>query len=122
MEIFQSFRIEASHSLPNMPDEHPCKRLHGHSYRVEIHVSGPVDAESGWVMDFAELEQAFRPLMKKLDHAHLNEIEGLQNPTCENLAQWIWQRLRPSLPGLSRIVINETETSGCTYSGEGDPE
>ncbi len=118
MEIFRRFRIEASHSLPHLPSGHPCRKVHGHSWRVEIHAIGPVDASRGWVMDFADLERAFQPLLLELDHSHLNEIKGLELPTSENMARWIWRRLKPALPLLSRVVIWETETAGCSYRGE----
>lgn len=119
MEIFKSFTIEAAHHLPNVPPEHKCRRLHGHSFRIEVHVSGAVDAHSGWVQDFAELTRAFKPLHEALDHHYLNEIAGLENPTSENLARWIWRKLQPQLPGLCQIVVHETCTSGCVYRGEG---
>ncbi len=118
MEIFKVFQIEAAHYLPNVPADHKCRRMHGHSFRIEVHVAGPLAPEAGWVMDFADLKRAFRPLYDKLDHHCLNDIEGLENPTSENLARWIWQRLQPDLPGLSKIVIQETCTSGCVYKGE----
>lgn len=119
MEIFKEFGFEAAHRLPNVPPEHKCARLHGHSFSCEVHVSGPLDARLGWVFDFAELKAAVQPIIAQLDHRYLNEIEGLENPTSENLAIWIWERLSPSLPGLTRIVIRETCTSGCVYSGPG---
>jgi 6-pyruvoyltetrahydropterin/6-carboxytetrahydropterin synthase len=118
MELFKIFQIEAAHFLPNVPEDHKCKRIHGHSFRIEIHVTGPVAEPAGWVMDFADLKKAFEPLYQQLDHHFLNEIEGLENPTSENLARWIWQRLQPRLPGLSKIVIQETCTSGCVYRGD----
>lgn len=118
MEIFKEFTLEAAHRLPNVPDGHKCARLHGHSFRVEVHVGGAVDAHAGWVMDFADLKAAFRPIHEQLDHRYLNEVEGLDNPTSENLARWIWARLQPTLPGLSRVVVRETCTSGCIYQGE----
>lgn len=117
-EIFKEFTFEAAHRLPNVPAGHKCARLHGHSYRVEVHVRGEVDATMGWVVDFAELKDAFEPLRQKLDHYYLNEIEGLDNPTSENLARWIWQRLKPTLPMLSKVIVRETCTSGCVYQGE----
>lgn len=117
-EIFKEFTFEAAHRLPNVPAGHKCARLHGHSYRVQIHVRGEVDPTLGWVVDFAELTDAFAPLRAKLDHYYLNEVEGLENPTSEHLARWIWERLRPSLPILSKVVVRETCTSGCVYSGE----
>src|SRR5437762_11104539 len=98
MEIFKEFTFEAAHRLPHVPVGHKCGRLHGHSYRFEIHVRGPIDDRLGWVIDFSDIKAAFRPLNEQLDHYYLNEIEGLDNPTSENLARWVWQRLRPSLP------------------------
>lgn len=117
MEIFREFTFEAAHRLPYVPDGHKCGRLHGHSYRVEVRVSGTVDAATGWVMDFAEIKAAFARLHDLLDHRYLNEISGLDNPTSENLARWIWHRLAGSLP-LSAVVVRETCTSGCIYRGE----
>ena len=117
MELFCEVRFEAAHRLPNVPPGHKCARLHGHSYRVEVHVDGPVDEAAGWVIDFADIQSAFAPLRAQLDHYYLNEIDGLENPTSENLAQWIWQRLKPTLPLLSEVVIRETCTSGCRYTG-----
>lgn len=118
MDVFKVFQVEAAHRLPNVPENHKCARLHGHSFRIEVHVTGPVGERSGWVMDFAELKQVFRPLYEQLDHHYLNEIDGLENPTSENLARWIWQRLKPELDGLSKIVVQETCNAGCTYTGE----
>jgi len=117
MDVFRVFQIEAAHYLPNVPQGHKCRRLHGHSFRIEVHVSGEVGEESGWVMDFADLKRAFQPLFDRLDHHCLNDIEGLENPTSENLARWIWARLLPALPSLSRIVVQETCTAGCVYAG-----
>lgn len=121
MEIFKEFRIEAAHRLPNVPPGHKCARLHGHSFRVAVHVSGPLDPHLGWVCDFADLAAAFAPLHEALDHRYLNEIPGLENPTSEHLAAWLWARLSPRLIGLSRIVIHETCTSGCDYRGPEAP-
>jgi len=118
MEIFKVFQIEAAHRLPNVPADHKCARLHGHSFKIEVHVSGEVDPAAGWVQDFAELSAAFAPLYARLDHHYLNDIDGLENPTSENLAIWIWKELAPSLRGLSKIVVRETCTSGCSYEGE----
>jgi 6-pyruvoyltetrahydropterin/6-carboxytetrahydropterin synthase len=117
MDIFKEFTFEAAHRLPNVPEGHKCARLHGHSFKVEVHVSGPIGAESGWVIDFAEIKDAFKPLETQLDHHYLNEIEGLENPTSEVLAKWIWDRLKVKLPGLSKILVRETCTSGCVYHG-----
>lgn len=120
MEIFREYRIEAAHRLPNVPQVHKCYRLHGHSFRIGIHVCGEVDPDSGWVMDFADIDAAFQPVFDSLDHGYLNEIEGLENPTSENLARWIWSRIEGSLPHLSAVHVYETCTSGCIYRGEAD--
>lgn len=116
MELFREFTFEAAHRLTNVPEEHKCARLHGHSYRVEIRVAGPVDEQAGWVIDFQEIKDAFAPLQDQLDHRYLNEVDGLGNPTSENLARWIWDRLVDKLP-LSQVVVRETCTSGCSYRG-----
>src|SRR5262249_5976722 len=118
MEIFREFTFEAAHRLTHVPAGHKCARLHGHSYRVQIHVAGPVAEQAGWGMDFQEIKDAFRSRHDKLHHRYLNEVDGLGNPTSENLAQWIWDRLACALP-LSQVVVRETCTSGCAYRGEG---
>ena len=117
MEIFKAFTLESAHRLPNVPPGHKCARVHGHSFRVELHVSGPVDQHLGWVMDFADVKAAFEPLFRQLDHHYLNDVPGLENPTSENLAKWIWQQLKPTLPQLSAVVVHETCTSGARYTG-----
>lgn len=117
MEIYKQFGIEAAHRLPNVPEGHKCANLHGHSFQVILYASGAVDEHTGWVMDFADIKAAFQPLYVQLDHHYLNDIAGLENPTSENLARWIWTHLKPSLPSLSKIVVQETCTSGCVYTG-----
>ena len=116
-EIYREFTFEAAHRLPNVPEGHKCARLHGHSYKVEVHVLGPVGDDTGWVQDFGDLKAAFRPLEDQLDHYYLNELDGLENPTSEVLAKWIWDRLVVTLPSLSEIRVRETCTSGCVYRG-----
>ena len=118
MEIYREFILEAAHRLPNVPGDHKCGRLHGHAFKVAIHVRGPVGAESGWVMDFAGIKDVFQPIYHRLDHNYLNDIEGLENPTSEVLARWIWRQLQPKLPSLVKVVVNETCNSGCIYQGE----
>ena len=118
MEIFKAFTIEAAHRLPHVPAGHKCGRLHGHSFRIEVHVQGPIDPKSGWIIDFADIKDAFKAIEDQIDHHYLNEVEGLENPTSENIARWIWHKLKLSLPSLSRIVVRETCTSGCIYYGE----
>ena len=120
MEIFKEFTFEAAHRLPNVPPHHKCARLHGHSFLAALHVRGMVDERSGWIIDFSEIKDAFQPLYDRLDHHFLNEIEGLENPTSENIARWIWTRVKPQLPGLTQVLVKETCTSGCVYRGEDD--
>ena len=117
MDIFKVFTLEAAHRLPHVPAGHKCARLHGHSFRVEIHVSGPVDPHSGWVMDFADIKAAFQPLYDQLDHHYLNEVDGLDNPTSERLAAWIWERLKPALPLLSEVEVQVSWTTTSLNSG-----
>ena len=117
MELRKSFQFEAAHLLPLLPADHKCRRLHGHSFKVEIAVAGDCDEKLGWLMDYADLSAAFKPLWKQLDHYYLNEIPGLENPTSEILAVWIWERLKPKLPLLSEVVVAETCQSCCVYRG-----
>jgi len=118
MRLFKEFTFEAAHRLPHVPEGHKCARLHGHSFVVRISVDGEVGEQSGWVMDFGDIKAAFKPIYDRLDHYYLNEIPGLENPTSENLARWIWRELSPSLPQLSAVEIRETCTSGCIYLGD----
>lgn len=118
MEIYKVFTIDVAHSLPAVPEGHKCSKVHGHTFRIEVHLSGPVDPVKGWVMDFAEITALFQPVQKRLDHKYLNEIEGLENPTSENLSKWLWKELRATLPYLSKIVVQESPDSGCVYYGD----
>jgi 6-pyruvoyltetrahydropterin/6-carboxytetrahydropterin synthase len=118
MRLYKDFSFEAAHRLPNVPADHKCARLHGHSFQIRVSVDGPVGERSGWVMDFADLKAAFRPVHDKLDHRYLNEIPGLENPTSEVLAQWIWRELEATLPGLSEVEVRETCSTGCIYRRE----
>ncbi|MHB1353237.1 MAG: 6-carboxytetrahydropterin synthase QueD [Thiobacillus sp.] len=118
MDIFRIFHLQCARRLPALPDTHPCSRVHGHSFEVELTVSGEVDAQLGWVCDFTEIEAAWRPIHEALDHRYLNDVARLDNPTSERLAIWLWGQLKPSLPGLSRIRVMETHDSGCIYRGE----
>jgi len=117
VELIKEFRFEAAHRLPMVPEGHKCARLHGHSFRFEIHVRGPVDPRSGWLIDYGEISEAVRPVRKELDHQYLNEIPGLENPTSEVLAAWIWARVKPKLPNLSAVVVEETCTARCVFRG-----
>lgn len=117
VELRKTFQFEAAHLLPRLPEAHKCRRLHGHSFKVEVAIEGPCDAQLGWVMDYADIGEAFRPIWEKLDHFYLNEVPGLENPTSENVAIWIWKQLKPKLPLLREIVVAETCTARCIYRG-----
>ncbi len=117
VELVKDFRFEAAHYLPNVPEGHKCRRIHGHSFRGEVAIRGPIDARLGWLIDFADLKHAIDPIVARLDHYLLNEVEGLQNPTSESIAIWIWEHLKPELAQLHRITIEETCTSRCNYFG-----
>jgi 6-pyruvoyltetrahydropterin/6-carboxytetrahydropterin synthase len=121
VELTRIFHFEAAHRLPNLPPEHKCHRLHGHGYEVEVAVAGEVDPSQGWYVDYNDIKRVVRPLVEQLDHVYLNEIQGLENPTSENVAAWLWQRVVPELPGLAWIRISETRRSGCVFRGPGAP-
>ena len=114
-ELTKTFRFEAAHSLPNVPEGHKCRRLHGHSYRVDVHVAGEPDADTGWVVDFGDIKKAVTPVLDELDHRCLNDIPGLENSTSELLCKYLWTRIQPDLPGLSAITVWESDTSRCVY-------
>lgn len=116
-ELRRKFQFEAAHSLPNAPVGHRCRSIHGHSYIVEVRVQGDIDPHAGWVIDFAEIDEVVNPVVERLDHSYLNEIDGLENPTSELLARWLWTNLHDRLPGLSEIVVSETIDSVCSYKG-----
>ena len=118
MELYKDFRFEAAHRLPFVPEGHPCARLHGHSFFVRLTIDGEVNPETGWVMDFDDIKEAFAPLLDQLDHYYLNDVKGLENPTSENLAKWIWNHLKPRLAELCAVEIRETCTVGCVYRGQ----
>jgi 6-pyruvoyltetrahydropterin/6-carboxytetrahydropterin synthase len=117
VKISQAFRFEAAHVLPHVAEDHRCRQLHGHSYRVELRLEGPVNPATGFVADFFAIEAAFKPLLQRLDHRYLNDIEGLENPTAENIAVWIWERTKPALPHLARVVVFETPDCFAEYDG-----
>ncbi len=116
--IFKDFQFEAAHRLPNVPEGHKCGRLHGHSFMVRLEITGEIDPVSGWLMDFADVKAAFKPIWEQLDHHYLNEIPGLENPTSEVLAKWIWAMLKSTLPQLSAVIVKETCSAGSIYRGE----
>ena len=118
VRLVHEFRFEAAHRLPRVPEGHKCARLHGHSFKVELAVVGPVNPQTGWVMDFAELHKVWAPLHDLLDHHYLNEVPGLENPTSEVLSRFIWQRIKPQLDALQRVTLYETCESRCEYEGD----
>jgi 6-pyruvoyltetrahydropterin/6-carboxytetrahydropterin synthase len=118
IELRKTFQFEAAHLLPHLPETHKCRRLHGHSFKTEIVVQGEQDPHLGWLIDYAEISAAFKPIWEQLDHRYLNEIAGLENPTSENIALWIWERLKPALPMLREVVVAETCTAQCVYRGQ----
>ena len=118
VRLTKEFLFEASHRLDHLPKDHPCFNLHGHSYRVEIEVSGEVNEQTGFLIDYSDIKAAAAPIIKKLDHCHLNDIPELPTTTTEHIARWLWQHLKPTLPILTRITIYETHSTSCTYEGE----
>lgn len=117
VRLTKDYTFESAHTLPHVPEGHKCARMHGHSFKVEISVEGDVDPNKGWLMDHSDISRVMEPIVEELDHAYLNDIPGLENPTFEVLAGWIWERLKPTLPGLAEIVIHETPTARCSYRG-----
>ena len=118
VEVFREFTFDAAHRLDHLPDGHKCARMHGHTYRLTVHVGGPVDQKMGWIVDFAEIKRLTEGVIAPLDHHNLNEVQGMGQPTTERIAAWIWDRLKPELPGLARLTLWENANGGCTYSGE----
>jgi 6-pyruvoyltetrahydropterin/6-carboxytetrahydropterin synthase len=117
VRLTREFTFEAAHLLPKAPEGHKCRRLHGHSFRVEVTVEGPVDPGTGWFLDYGDIKSAVNPILDELDHRYLNEIPGLENATSELLCAWIWERLKPRLPSLARVVVHETCEARCEYDG-----
>lgn len=118
MEIFKSFTFDSAHYLPKVPKGHKCKNMHGHTYHLKVFISSQLDSHFGWVMDFGEVKNIISPMIELLDHKVLNDIEGLENPTCELLGLWIWNYLKQQIPNLSKIELNETPTSGVIITKE----
>lgn len=117
MDLFLKFSINAARRLPNLPADHVCSRVHGHTFQIELHMCGDVDPETGWVVDFADLDGPVETVKAALEHRYLNDVEGLSNPTSEVLAMWIWDRVAPDLGGLSKVVVMEGSDRGCVYRG-----
>ena len=117
MEVFKEYSFDSAHMLPNVPPDHKCARVHGHTFIVSFHVRGELQADYGWVVDYAEISAVVKPIIATLDHQYLNDIAGLENPTSENLAKWIWEKVIVQLPGLSQVMVKENPTAGCIYTG-----
>lgn len=117
IRLTKSFTFEAAHWLPTFPEDHKCRRMHGHSFHVDVIVEGDVDPRKGYLVDYGDIKAAIAPIEKQLDHYLLNEIEGLENPTAENLCKWIYDRMKPALPLLSSIRVHETCTTEAEYRG-----
>lgn len=117
MEIVltRSFRLESARRLPRLPATHPCARVHGHSFVIELELAGPIDPELGWLIDYNDIAAAFEPLRQKLDHRFLNEVEGLENPTSEHIARWVFDHLSPTLPALTAVTVMETPETRAIY-------
>jgi 6-pyruvoyltetrahydropterin/6-carboxytetrahydropterin synthase len=114
--IHKAFTLECAHRLPHVPPGHKCARLHGHSYRIELRLRAPLREPEGWVRDFADVTAAFASVRERLDHRCLNDVPGLENPTSEILAVWIYRALKPALPELVAVAVGETPTSGAVYA------
>jgi 6-pyruvoyltetrahydropterin/6-carboxytetrahydropterin synthase len=117
VRLIKELRFEAAHRLPRVPEGHKCARLHGHSFKIELAISGPVNEQTGWFIDYGEIDEIWRPLYDKLDHNYLNDIPGLENPTSEILARWLWEKIKPQLPSLERVIVHETCDARCEYEG-----
>lgn len=114
--LTRDYRFEAAHFLPHVPDEHKCRRMHGHSYVVRVVLEGETDPRLGWLMDFADVDRVVDPVIATLDHRVLNEVRGLENPTSEVLAGWLWRELEPRLPPLAEVEVAETADARCSVS------
>ncbi|HEX8325758.1 MAG TPA: 6-carboxytetrahydropterin synthase QueD [Tepidisphaeraceae bacterium] len=118
LKLSKSFHFEAAHWLPTFPQGHKCRRLHGHSFRFDVIVEGDVDPAKGYLIDYGDIKLIVDPIVRQLDHYNLNDIPGLDNPTSEMIAVWLWNRIQPELPILSRITVYETCSSRCEYEGD----
>ena len=117
--IERDYRFEAARVLPKLPTEHPCSRLHGHAFGVTLVVKGELDREKEWVADYHELDKVYKEKVHKLlDHGYLNDVTGLKNPTTENVAKWIFEKVREEMSGLVEVVISEEGDTRCRYRPE----
>ena len=118
VKLTKNFSFEASHRLDHLPQDHACYNLHGHSYRVRVEVTGEVNEKTGFLLDYADLKKIIKPVIKQLDHKHLNDVAGLEITSTEHICRWLWERLKPNLPILSKITIFETDSTSCEYTGQ----
>ena len=114
-ELKQHFQIESARFLPHLPESHPCSRVHGHSFKIILTLVGDLDPKIGWVIDYNDISERIKPLLQMIDHRVLNEVEGLENPTSELLAKWLYERALKVLPQLKRVTVAETPLTECTY-------
>ena len=117
VELTKTYHFEAAHALTRAPEGHRCRHIHGHTYQVDVTLRGPVDPDVGWLMDYGDITAAVKPVIELLDHQFLNEVEGLSQPTSENLCAWLWDHISRSTPHLWEICVRETPTSRCRYRG-----
>jgi len=117
MIIYKQFSFDSAHFLPAVPEGHKCGNMHGHTYMLTVFIEGHPNENSGWIIDYGDLKKSIQPIIEKLDHHLLNEIPGLKNPTSENLSIWLWNNIKPLVPGLKRIELKETPTSGVIFEG-----
>lgn len=118
VRLVREYRFEAAHRLPHVPEGHKCQRLHGHSFKIELAIAGPVNDTTGWFIDFGDLDEIWAPLHDALDHRYLNDVPGLENPTSEILSRWLWERIKPKLTELVRVTVYETCDARCEYEGD----
>ncbi len=117
MTIFRQFTFDSAHFLPYVAEDHKCRQMHGHTYRLTIYMTAEPDEQLGWVMDFADVKKVMTPILDMVDHKTLNNVPGLENPTCELLAKWLWDKIKKEIPILSKIELYETPKSGVVYEG-----
>ena len=118
MIIYKQFYFDSAHFLPNVPIGHKCKNIHGHTYKLTVYVQNELDENLGWVADFSDIKAIVKPIIEVVDHKLINKVEGLHNPTCEILAVWFWNNIKPQLTQLCKIQLDETPTSGAIYEGK----
>ena len=117
MDLFRIYYLQCARRLPGLPEAHPCSRVHGHTFTIKVTLRGPIDPAYGWVMDFNAMDSAWRPVHDELDHRYLNDVAGLENPTSEALAVWLWRRLQSAMPYLASVSVMEGQDMGCIYHG-----